>query len=69
MSSNPNPNPNPPGTPGNPFPPGPKNPEPPQPTVVKVPVPDGQVDLLDPAVIEKEIERGNAENEAEYGKA
>ena len=38
-----------------------------QPTVIKVPVPEGTVDLLDPAVIEREVERGKEENEAEYG--
>ena len=37
------------------------------PTVINVPVPEGTVDLLDPAVIEREVERGKEENEAEYG--
>ena len=56
-----------------PFPFGPP-PTPPQPaiaveapTVINVPVPEGTVDLLDPAVIEREVERGKEENEAEYG--
>lgn len=51
---------------GNPFPPQPG----PVPATepVKVPVPAGQVDLLDPKVIEEEVKRGNGEIEAEYGK-
>jgi hypothetical protein len=49
------------------WPPIPNQPEPPQPCVVKVPVPAGTVNLLDPEVIAKEITRGEAEN-AEEGK-
>ena len=56
--------------PSEPFGP-PKNP-PPQPaadeTVVHVPVPEGTVDLLDPAVIAEEVKRGDEQNAAEYGK-
>ena len=63
-----------PGQPGYPFPCGGKGqpPCPPQPaadeTVVHVPVPEGTVDLLDPAVIAEEVKRGDEQNAAEYGK-
>ena len=38
-----------------------------QETVIRVPVPEGQVNLLDPAVIAEEVKHGNEQNEAEYG--
>lgn len=40
----------------------------PKPTTAHVPVPAGTVNLLDPKVIEREAERGEEENRAEYGK-
>jgi hypothetical protein len=49
-----------------PPPPGQPPPSAPTPAVVKVPVPAGDEDLLDPAVIARREKRGEAENEAEY---
>jgi hypothetical protein len=48
-------------------PPYPYPPNDPEPCAVVVPVPSGTVNLLDSEVIERDIERGNAENEVEKG--
>jgi len=45
--------------------PGQPPPNQPEPCVVRVPVPAGTVNLLDPEVIAKMVERGEAENAAE----
>ena len=63
--------------PNPPIQPDPNNPSPlpvppePVPAVesITLPVPEGAINLLDPAVIKREQERGAEENEIEYGEA
>lgn len=55
----------PPGAPPRPGQPPSNPPQPADETVIAVPVPEGMPDLLDPAVIEKEVEHGEEQDRAE----